>query len=642
MTKWKSILGSAAGNVVEWYDFSLYGFMAPVLAKLFFPSGKPGLALVATYLIFAVSILMRPLGSLIYGYFGDTRGRKHTLIYSLLAMGIPTIVLGLLPTYHSIGVTATILLLLVRLVEGFSAGGELGGSVTFLIESADQNKRGLYGSYAIAAAMVGVFLAGLAATLIQHAFNNATLMAWGWRIPFLCGALLIAVGAYLRIAMRESPEFSGVNETNFYNPDPVKKTIKKHWRSVLKAAEVVALGATLNYLVIIYLPTFLQGIRGFKPSTVLGLSTVALAVVFCMCIVGGILARYFSRRIALQVLAIIVLILAWPVSYVFAHGSLHQVAMAQLLCAAIEGLYFGLQMTFLVGLFPIGVRFTALSIGYNIGYAIFAGLPPLVAAYLIRFVSPTWVFFWILLVTALISATSLIARNLPRMVFIPGLCFDKTFWRYQLARFRDAYNCKVWLVSSKHMEKNCQRLMKKAGSKPFFLIAHSTLGVGVGLAAAASYPEQVKKLVCFPGWVKPNEFTCDFLRQSIKQVEDGQFDVFKRTLRDFAVGEEVKDRDNVLKIVKKIQDGVSAEQMIRQCYLLLEDADVTDLLPKIKADTLVVNSAFGDPFFSKEEAEQLSAALKNGMTTNVQNSGHLIPVTAPSESNALIEMWLTK
>ena len=442
--------------------------------------------------------------------------------------------------------------------------------------------------------------------------------------------------------MRDSPIFKGLSETSFNTIEPFKNTFRKHWRKVLKAGEVVALGATLNYLILIYVPTFLRNNRGFVSQHVIGLSTMALVIVIIFCVVGGVLSRFVSRRIFLQVLAAIMLVGAYPAAYLLSHGSLAEIAAVQFASAVVEGLYFGLQMTYLVNLFPTGVRVTALSVGYNLGYAVFASLPPLLAAYFVHFVAPTWVFFWLLVIPALVSGISLIARNLPQLIFIPGLCFDKGLWRYQVARFRDNYNCRVWLVNSNKLEKNCQNLLAFAHNKRFNLIAHSTLGVGVALSVAAQHPELIKKLICFPAWVAPNDFTRDFLKQSIEQVENGQFSLFKRTLRDFCVGKKVKGRAKILAQINKIQDGVPAEQMIRQSYLLLNDIDVTDELSKITADVLIVNPVEGDPFVTKEQTEHLSASLKNGMTVGIHSSGHISPYISPNEANVLIEMWLNK
>src|SRR6185295_4043792 len=203
----KTLVAGSIGNALEWYDFALYGYFAPVFAVLFFPSDHPSISLISTFGVFAIGFLARPFGALLFGYWGDTVGRRATLAWSIMLMALPTIGIGLLPTFDHIGIAAPAMLTLLRFLQGLSVGGEFTGSVTFLVEHAPPSRRGYTGSWAGFSAQTGALLGSGVSTLVMLSVSEEALHQWAWRIPFLAGGIIAAMGWYLRRRVPESPAF---------------------------------------------------------------------------------------------------------------------------------------------------------------------------------------------------------------------------------------------------------------------------------------------------------------------------------------------------------------------------------------------------------------------------------------------------
>ena len=635
----KSISAALVGNVLEWYDFSLYGFMAPILSKIFFPHQTSGMALLSVYLLFAASFLMRPVGAIVYGYFGDTRGRRGTLLVSLLAIGLPSMLMGLLPSYQTLGVMAPVLLILLRLLQGFSAGGEFGGSVSYLVESAPAGKSGLYGGLSYASAMSGVLLAALAAAVLSHVFMHEKIIAYAWRIPFLFGAIMIAVGSYLRYGMKESPVFKSLTESQFLLASPTKNMFTRHIFVVVKAAMVVCLGGVINFSIIVYLPTYLHIHRGFAMSAVFLMSTLALLVVVFLSVVVGYLTKFYSRKKVMLWACLGTVIIGWFFSRVISTGTLQTIFIMQLLLACLQGAYFGAQMTYLVELFPANVRYSGLSLGYNIGYAVFSGMTPFMLQYFVRVGNISMAILVVLLSAALVSFIGLMIGKKKRILFIPGLGFGEKLFQFQKDYFQDNIICEYFLVEHNQLSRNIDKISHFFSRKSFHIVAHSSLGAGVALAAAAKFPDRIKKVICFPGWVSPNDFMKSFLQQSLDDIASGGFSDFKSMLLNAAISEKQPDRKTIMSDYRAdVQDAVPMNQVIRQMHLLKNELDITACLSEVKASVWIIRNMDNDPWFSKEEAMQLSDAVSRPNSVVIDNIGHLAPYTSATLANALIEL----
>lgn len=248
------------GNIIEWYDFALYGFMASILSTLFFPSEDRTSSLLATYGVFAAGFIMRPLGSVVFGWLGDTIGRSRTMLISVAMMAIPTTMLGLLPTFEMIGVWAPVLLISIRLVQGLSVGGEFSSSVTYLVETAPKNQRGLAGSWANVGSMLGMLLGSLMAALATNLFDEQALYSYGWRLPFLFGGLLGIAAVIMRRDLPSSKHFKRHESERGYT-SPLIQVITVNRKQTTQGVLFASGYGVLFYIVLVYLPNWLHEYR---------------------------------------------------------------------------------------------------------------------------------------------------------------------------------------------------------------------------------------------------------------------------------------------------------------------------------------------------------------------------------------------
>ncbi len=258
-TRRKVVAASFIGNFVEWFDYAAYGYLAVTIAAVFFPSDDRQLALLMTFGVFAISFLVRPLGGFVWGHLGDRIGRKEALSWSILLMSGATFCIALLPGYASIGIGAPLLLLALRLVQGFSASGEYAGAAAFLVEYAPANRRGLYAAVVPASTATGLLLGSLMAALLTGLLQADQMESWGWRLPFLLAAPMGLIGRYIRTKLEDSPAFRAMaEEENDAPTSPVSSLFREHWRRLLLAAGAVLLNAVGFYVILSYMPTYLS------------------------------------------------------------------------------------------------------------------------------------------------------------------------------------------------------------------------------------------------------------------------------------------------------------------------------------------------------------------------------------------------
>ena len=371
------------GNIMEWYDFALYGYFAPVLANLFFPSKDPAVSLISTFGVFATGFLMRPVGAAIFGHFGDRMGRRKALSASVLLMAIATASMGLLPTYAQIGVTATVLLMLLRLLQGISAGGEFTGSISFLVEHAPPSRRGFIGSWTTFSGVSGMLLGSGTGALVTFYLSNEALNSWGWRIPFLLGILTGAAGLYLRSGVEESPMFKKLKESGKVVRAPLKVAFRDFHKEILTAIGVNWVNAAVFYTVWVYNTTYLVTVTDLPLSSALLINTLSmLFLIVCIPIMGSLSDRVGRKPLLLSG-SIGVAFLAYPLYYLLSQGTFGSALAAQLVFVIPISMLQGTMPTAMVELFPTSSRYSALSISYNIAFAIFGGTAPLVATQLI-------------------------------------------------------------------------------------------------------------------------------------------------------------------------------------------------------------------------------------------------------------------
>jgi len=280
----KTLLAGAIGNALEWYDFALYGYFAPVFAALFFPSERPSLSLISAFGVFAIGFLARPLGALLFGYWGDTVGRREALAWSVILMAIPSCFIGVLPTYEMIGMAAPLALTLCRFLQGLSVGGEFTGSVTFLVEHAAPSQRAYIGSWAGFSAQMGALLGSAVGALVATVVSDEALRLWGWRIPFLLGSLIALVGWYVRTHVPESPAFEQVRQAGALSSSPIREVFADQQQALAKVIGLVLLHGVAFYLLYVYLATYIVTVTTVALGAALTVNTVCMGLLAVLCL----------------------------------------------------------------------------------------------------------------------------------------------------------------------------------------------------------------------------------------------------------------------------------------------------------------------------------------------------------------------
>ena len=370
------------GNILEWYDFSLYGYFAPVIARLFFPTSNQLLSLLSTFGVFAIGFLMRPLGAIIFGYFGDKIGRKKTLAFAVILMAIPTTLIGLLPTHQEIGITAGVLLTLCRLLQGLAVGGEFSGSIVYITEHAPNDRRGMYGSWAMFSAFTGLLIgsgvSALASLLSPHALNT-----WGWRVPFLMGLILGFVGLYLRLHMPETPNFLSIKNKHEILNNPTTRAFKSFIFPMILMMGLVFLPAMSFYLLFVYLSSYMTDFLHVPMRVALTVNTISMIGIIIIMPWIGLLSDKIGRKPVLYSGALGFIILSYPLFLLLQHATFISILFAQTCFALLVCLTYASIPATLVELVPTAIRYTAMSFPYNLSNAIFGGTAPLVATYII-------------------------------------------------------------------------------------------------------------------------------------------------------------------------------------------------------------------------------------------------------------------
>lgn len=379
----KVATASSLGTIVEWYDFAIYGFMAPVIAANFFPSNDGLVGLLQTFAVFAVAFALRPLGGAFFGRLGDRMGRKRVLSLTILMMTGATLTIGLIPAYAAIGIAAPVLLAIARCVQGFSAGGEYAGAVTYLVEHAPDGTRARWASLLPASTFAAFAIAAVAGFLSNALLTEAALNSWGWRIPFVLAAPIGLVGFYIRLRLRDSPAFSELTATEAKAHAPVREAFTTEWRTMLRLGGFISLTAMSFYMFSTYMTSFLQVVVGMSGDLVLLSNVLALVFATLLAPIAGLYTDRLGRKATMATSAILLAGLALPAYIVASQGSLTGALVAQLLLAMGAVGANVVTAVLMCELFPTRVRYTAAAVTYNVAYAAFGGTAPFVATYLV-------------------------------------------------------------------------------------------------------------------------------------------------------------------------------------------------------------------------------------------------------------------
>ena len=398
----KMIAAGAIGNILEWYDFAVYGYFATSIGRVFFPKEDPIAQLLFAFGVFAIGYLMRPLGGILIGSIGDRVGRKKALSISVAAMAIPTFIVGLVPGYDAIGLAAPILLTLCRMLQGLSVGGEYTTSVVFVVENAPVNRRGIAGALACCGATVGILLGSATGAALAAIMSPESLNSWGWRIPFLFGLVIGFVGLMLRRNIAEK------NEVVYEKKQPLTEILQTHRLLLAQLAGLSVFTAVLFYLVFVYLVSWLQIVDKMGQEISLEINTISMAVLIPVTIASGALSDRIGRKPLLIGATVSTIFLAYPLFNGMYHHNQVVVQLCQLGFSLLVGTYLGACPTFMAESAPAHVRATSLALGYNLTLGIIGGLTPLTATWLVSRTHSGIAPVFMIISAALISFTFLI------------------------------------------------------------------------------------------------------------------------------------------------------------------------------------------------------------------------------------------
>ena len=387
----RAATASFIGNFIEWFDYASYGYLATVIGLAFFPEADKSVQLMSTFAVFAMSFILRPVGAVVWGAWGDRWGRRWALSWSILIMSGSTFFIGLLPTYSAIGIAGAIGLLLLRMIQGFSASGEYAGAGTFLAEYAPPSRRGIYTSLVPASTACGLLAGSLMVTGAFWLLPDDAMNTWGWRIPFLLAGPLGLIGRYIRVHLEDSPAYQEMRaempqeEKSESWSEPLRLLLREHLHDTLITFGVSCLNAVAFYMLLSYMPTYVHEELGFSQDTAT-LATSAMLVVYIISIfIMGHLSDSFGRRRMLIAACVAFIVLTIPLFVVMtkATGMLLVVILCQVVFAIILTANDGTLATFLAESFPTNVRYSGFALSFNGANALLGGTTPFIVTWLI-------------------------------------------------------------------------------------------------------------------------------------------------------------------------------------------------------------------------------------------------------------------
>ncbi len=385
----KRAVGAAAlGNAMEWFDFGVYSYLAVIIGKVFFPDANNAVQLIATFGTFAAAFLVRPIGGLVFGPLGDRIGRQKVLAMTMIMMSIGTFCIGLIPAYSSIGIMAPVLLLVARLIQGFSTGGEYGGAATFIAEYSTDKRRGFMGSFLEFGTIGGYLLGASLVTVMTMVLSTDAMMSWGWRVPFFIAAPLGLFGLYVRLKLEETPAFQQHMEKQeaLEQSKPrltLMQMLRKYRAPMLKCIGLVLLFNVSNYMLTSYMPSYLTGVLGMNEMSGLLLVMIAMFVMMPLTLLWGRWTDTIGRRPVIAFGAVGLIVLSIPCFMLLGSGNMWAVFAGLFILGVLHTCFSGTMPSTLPALFVTDIRYSALAIGFNLSVSLFGGTTPLITAWLV-------------------------------------------------------------------------------------------------------------------------------------------------------------------------------------------------------------------------------------------------------------------
>lgn len=389
------VVAGLVGSVVEYFDFGVYGYLATVLSVIFFASGtEPTTALLATFATFAAAFVLRPLGGLLFGHFGDRYGRSRTLAATVLLMCAATVAIGVLPTYAAIGAGAAYFLVVARCLQGIAAGGEIGGAAAYVAEASPAARRGFFCSTVQLGALGGALLASVVATLLFTVLSDDQMRSWGWRVPFLISLPLGLVGVWIRSRLEETAQFKAVADQGGVASAPVRDLLRSHPAALVRTLGLSTLLFAGYYVTYVYAASHLQRVSGFSGSAAFWSTSATLAVSCALMPVFGALSDRWGRKPLLLLSSSASAIFAAPCFVLMSGDDLPVAIIAHILLGVPQAALMGVCFATFAEMFTARIRYTGIALGFNVAGAAVGGTAPLIAVWLVRTtgspVSPAW------------------------------------------------------------------------------------------------------------------------------------------------------------------------------------------------------------------------------------------------------------
>jgi MFS transporter, MHS family, proline/betaine transporter len=377
------IVAAVIGNALEWYDFIVFGFFTVIIARLFFPAESQYASLLLTTATFGVGFFMRPVGGVLLGIYADRRGRKASLLLIIGLMTLAIAMIGLAPTYAAIGVAAPALIVIARLLQGFSAGGEFASSTAFLIESAPPQRRGFYGSWQMVGQGLAVLTGALLGALITRTLSPEAIESWGWRVPFLFGLVIGPLGLYIRRRLDETTAFLASRRAD--QQQKLGAALTVHFRQALATFGLIICGTISFYVILLYMPTFARTQLHLPLDQAFSAQAISLACMIVLIPIFGALSDHIGRRPIMIGALILYFVLTYPLfSWMYANPSFTSLIVVQVLLCSLLGVFFGPMSTASAEQFQVHVRSTGLGVAYNLAVMIFGGFAPFFVTWLIQ------------------------------------------------------------------------------------------------------------------------------------------------------------------------------------------------------------------------------------------------------------------
>ncbi|MFE5430729.1 MFS transporter [Peribacillus simplex] len=390
-TRRKALIASLIGSTIEWYDYLIYGTVASlVFNKLFFPNFDPIIGILLAYASFGIPFFIRPFGGAIFSHIGDKIGRKKTLVLTLSIMGLATMLIGLLPDYNTIGIWAPILLVLLRVVQGFGIGGEWGGALLLAVEYSSKENRGLFGSIPQMGVPLGMLLGTLSISLISF-LSEEQFLEWGWRIPFILSAVLVFVGLWIRNGVDETPAFQLAKESGNIAKLPIIDTFKYHWKSVVITIGIKFVESAPFYIFTVFVISYGTKNLNFDKVTILNAITIGTILAALVIPLAGTLSDRVGRKLLFIYGTIAMILFSFPYFFLLSLESSLWIIVATSIGLCIYGVLAAVMGTLFSEIFSTTVRYTGVTMGYQIGGALAGGTAPLIATTLLSIYNNSWI-----------------------------------------------------------------------------------------------------------------------------------------------------------------------------------------------------------------------------------------------------------